>query len=302
MQRRCPLNTLVLCASLVAALGCFSLAGDIVPSPGPVVPTHKTLTDVEPRIAINDVNTPGDNDSLYRISASGSYYLTGNIASPAGEAAIEIAASDVTVDLNGFTITGNDVGRGIKNFNAVTAITIIDGTVRNTTGGDAIDFPGVTNLRLERVVARSNAFNGFTVGVRSTVKDCLAIANGGIGISAGPDSVIEDCQALDNTGGHGISVSSGCLVVRCTARNSGTASGPDFGGINVNAGANNGLIQDCFISGNDRGIIISGTGWTVVRNVAKANIGPNYSIIPGNHVGTQTNDPTTAGPWANLSN
>lgn len=302
MQSRSVLLVLLLCMLLALTLGSISNAGDLAPNPGPVSPTLKNLTDVEPRTAINSVNTPGDNDSVYRISASGSYYLTGNITSQVGKAAIEIAASNVSIDLNGFTISGADVGRGITYFGAITSITIVNGTIRNTISGDAVDLAGATNLRLERLVARANSFNGFTVGARSTVKDCLAIANGGFGISSGPDSVIENCQALDNTGGHGITVSSGCRVIGCTARNSGTAVGPDFGGISVNASQNIGLIQNCFVTGNDRGIIISSTGWTVINNVAKANIGPNYSIIPGNHVGAVTSDPAVAGAFANISN
>lgn len=62
-------------------------AGDLNPPAGPVSPTHKTLTEIEPRTAISMANTPGDADSLFKITQPGSYYLTGNItASPAGTA------------------------------------------------------------------------------------------------------------------------------------------------------------------------------------------------------------------------
>lgn len=63
---------------LVLGLGVLAVAGDLNPPAGPVAPTMKTLDEVEPRIAINRVNTPGDADSLYKITQPDSYDLTGN--------------------------------------------------------------------------------------------------------------------------------------------------------------------------------------------------------------------------------
>ncbi len=302
MSRHSNHRAMFLCAVFVTSPAAVLLAGDIAPPAGPVTPTHKTLTEVEPRVAINAENTPGDADSVFRIAQPGSYYLSESITGALSKTTIKIAASDVTLDLCGFTISGAGVGRGIKTFGAVSGITIRNGIIRNTTGGDAVDLDGASGCVLEGLIARSNSFNGFTTGTRCVMRNCLSISNGSIGISAGADSVIENCQALDNTGSHGIVLSSRCRAIGCVARNSGTAVAPDFGGINVNPSALNGLIQNCFVTGNDRGIIISGTGWTVINNVAKANIGPNYSIIPGNHVGAITADPATAGPFANISN
>ena len=50
----------------------FSLAGPLDPPAGPVTSTYKTLNEVEPRTPINVVNTPGDADSLFKITAPGS--------------------------------------------------------------------------------------------------------------------------------------------------------------------------------------------------------------------------------------
>lgn len=62
--------------------------------------------------AINTANTPGDSDSLFKITRPGRYYLGGSVRvlafsgfPPSTMIAIEIAASDVTLDLNGFTIS-----------------------------------------------------------------------------------------------------------------------------------------------------------------------------------------------------
>src|SRR6187397_3128637 len=77
-------------------------AGDLNPPAGPVGSTMKNLSDVEPRIAVNATNTPGDADSVFKITQSGSYYLAGNITGVSAKYGVEIAASGVTLDLNGF--------------------------------------------------------------------------------------------------------------------------------------------------------------------------------------------------------
>jgi hypothetical protein len=43
-----------------------------------VASTYKTLSEIEPRIALNQANTPGSASKLFRITQPGSYYLTGN--------------------------------------------------------------------------------------------------------------------------------------------------------------------------------------------------------------------------------
>src|SRR5262245_58582086 len=87
--------TLPVCLSILIIGVWIASAGDLNPPPGPVTPTMKTLVEVEPRIAINNVNTPGDADSTFKIVQSGSYYMTGNITAIAGRIGIEVAANNV---------------------------------------------------------------------------------------------------------------------------------------------------------------------------------------------------------------
>ena len=94
-------------AMLVAALAAMpALAGDLNPPAGPVAPTMKPLTDVEPRIAVNATNTPGNTTNQFIITQPGSYYLTGNIAGVSGKSGILVASNGVTLDLMGFTMVG----------------------------------------------------------------------------------------------------------------------------------------------------------------------------------------------------
>jgi hypothetical protein len=71
-------------AAAIAATGLIAAAGDLNPPAGPVAGTMKTLTEVEPRIAINATNTPGDVNSLFKITQLGPYSLTVDITRVVG--------------------------------------------------------------------------------------------------------------------------------------------------------------------------------------------------------------------------
>ncbi len=79
-----------------------SAQGPLTPPAAPA-PSMKSLAQIEPRIAISTTTT---------ITASGSYYLTGNLAG-----SVMIQVSDVTLDLNGFTILNSSFGIGIGSGN-----------------------------------------------------------------------------------------------------------------------------------------------------------------------------------------
>ena len=52
----------------------WSFAGDLNPPPGTVMPTMKTLDEVEPRTPLDPADVP------IVIGSSGSYYITGNFS------------------------------------------------------------------------------------------------------------------------------------------------------------------------------------------------------------------------------
>src|SRR5262249_15640649 len=71
---------------------------------------------------VDSAHTPGNATNAFIITQPGSYYLTGNVAVASGSA-IVIATNDVTLDLNGFTIsstaspaagTANLLGSGLQ--------------------------------------------------------------------------------------------------------------------------------------------------------------------------------------------
>jgi len=212
MRRIRSTSVVALSFSLVGALTCS--AGPITPPPGPVVSTGKTLTEVEPRVAINAANTPGDSNSIYKITQPGSYYLTANLTGASGEHGIEITSSDVTIDLYGFVLKG---AAGSLDGISATAddlnrINIANGSVLSF-GGDGIDL-GTTNgtgYRIERVHAWSNGGEGIRAATSAVVAACTANQNSGDGISVGYLSTITDCSVRSN-GGYGIALATGSVT------------------------------------------------------------------------------------------
>ena len=205
----------------VAGVGtlCAS-AGPLTPPPGAPAPTDKPLADVEPRIAINAANTPGDVDSVFRIAAPGSYYLTGNIVAGAGDNGIDINANDVVLDLNGYTIRGLDGSLdGIAAF-ARQNVTIRNGVITDFEG-EGIQFSlTAANTLIEHVRVADNGTAGIQVGGSAIVRNCSAFRIGGSGISANNSSLIESCTAREN-GGDGFSTGVNYVVTHCVARQNG---------------------------------------------------------------------------------
>ena len=282
-------NTLARAAlTLLAAGGVISTlvwAGPLNPPSGAVSSTYKTLTEVEPRIAINSTNTPGDADSLFKITQPGSYYLTGNITGVIGKHGIEIAASGVSIDLNGFSLVGVASMGAFDGIYAsvfgLTNLAVVNGSIRNW-GQDGIDFFSQTAYacRIESVVATGNAEIGFSVHSRSVISHCTS--NGGTKcIYAISACAIHDC-AVSAASQQGMLIQHGCVVTSSVAN--GNADG-----FNVNGGttvtdcaayqntgigfmANDGTeIVHCTSSSNNLDGIKCASGCTIVGNACSSN-------------------------------
>ena len=232
--------------------GASALAGPLVPPAGPIAPTYKTLSEVEPRTPVQSL--PGQTDAAYLISQPGSYYLTNNINIGQDRIAIRITANDVTLDLNGFAITGpgssgNSSGIAFSTFR--TGVVIRNGTVRN--------FPNhgisarIDAGRIENIVTSGNGGWGIenTGGTFSTtIIGCVAIANSGGGIHGGSTAVITESIARNN-GGNGIQTGNSSRVTGCTSR-SNAQNGFLVG--------DNSSISECIAAGNTE------NGFSIARN------------------------------------
>jgi hypothetical protein len=147
-------------------------AGRLDP-PGAPDPTGKTLTEVEPRTAISTENTPGDGDALFRITVPGSYYLTGNVLGEVGKHGIEIATSNVTIDLMGLSLLGVEESlSGIFKSGTQDRLTIRNGIIFGwgQMGIDLSTDGKGTGYIVEDVISSSNGQHG--------IRLCLLIRSG----------------------------------------------------------------------------------------------------------------------------
>ena len=205
--------------SALAAMTSRAAAGPLNPPPGAVASSAKPLAEVEPRTAVNATNTPGDANSVYKISLPGSYYLTGNVQGVAGKSGIEIASGGVTLDLMGFSVigTGSGVEYGINTSgSSLSGVTVRNGVVRGW-AANGIEFSGTTDSpHIEGIHAVSNGGIGINTGPGSRVLNCTVESNASIGMIIGAGSAAEGCVARDNVG-VGIQTSSGCSLRGCVA-------------------------------------------------------------------------------------
>lgn len=120
----------------------------------------------------------------YKITEPGSYRLNGNLAVKAADTtAINIDASNVTIDLNGFSITGpgSSVGLyGIADLSADTAVAVRNGIIVGFSYG--IQLTG----------------SGFKDAVTGAIIENMRVYNNGVGISSGPSSLLRNNVVTGN--------------------------------------------------------------------------------------------------------
>lgn len=296
-------------------------AGPLNPPAGPVASTGKTLTEVEPRTAVNETNTPGNASGTFVISQPGSYYLTGNLAAVAGKSGIIVTATEVTLDLCGFTITGTPTSSaGVYVDNGGSGRTIVrNGHIRGfqqdgvhlavsgiaplctvedmvlsgngTTSGAgvrAVSGAGQGGVVIRRCTATSN-YQGINVDKAGTIEDCAVYGSIDSGIVSFERSVIRGCTAMNN-GVFGIQATFRCRVSGNTCISNGAAAGGNGGGIS--AGGSN-CVEDNLCDGNPGFGYAIGSTNLMVRNVARSN-NTNWSFNANNR-GIVIAAPTAAG-------
>lgn len=199
---------------LIATLACLLSAltahaqGPLTP-PGAPAPGMRSLIQVEPRIPITNVP--------FTISASGSYYLTQNFVNNSADSAITINASDVTVDMMGFRLSGPDVGpaKAIEQAPGFHRATVRNGHINLFPGGGISlgDHSAVENIMLSDVAGA-----GIVVGTYSRVHAVQVHRAGALGVSIGSYSRLTD-SVVSHTlgGGSGVVAGPGALVSGCIA-------------------------------------------------------------------------------------
>lgn len=262
----------------------------------------------------------------YEISSSGSYYLTQSIDA-GGAAGINISASNVTIDLNGYTISsdGSGAASGIFCSTAVTNITIKNGII-TTWGGHGINATNATHCTLQDIQASNNnlsgistgnsarvhgcntsenLFDGINTGMQSNVTYCTATGNGTDGIDINSNSSVSECLATDN-GQNGIEGSTNCQVSNSTGNNNAedgislsiagiistsTANSNGHDGFDINSGAN---IYGCTAKSNTLHGYNCGSDVSASNNTADNNLQSGFMIY-GNDARIDSNHSTDNG-------
>jgi hypothetical protein len=140
----------------------------------------------------------------YVITQPGSYRLTGNLNPPAGTDAIDINASNVTLDLNGFSIigAGGSGGNGIVGTGG--QVTVRNGTVSGM-GGNGISLG--SNAIVADVHVVGNGGDGIVTGTAGQVRHSSVSNNAGVGILLNGSGGAAIENIVNNNGGYGLQMS-----------------------------------------------------------------------------------------------
>jgi len=252
--------------------------------------------------------TPGDTAGYpVSLTTSGSYVLTSNLTVTGTSAAISIDADDVTVDLNGFTISGPVICSGSGS------------TLQCSTG--ASSGAGVQNNSYARLTVRDGVIRGFFYGVvagesarveRLTITDTLQDGIYGL------DGLIAVGNHVRNAADEGIeaqnrvqirdNIIEGCtatgLVVANAAVVRGNTLSQNGAGMNTGLGA---MISENSVTlshSNGFGIFAAGAS-TVSRNTVYANtdggiITGDLSLVEQNSVTNNTGAGISVLPYSSV--
>jgi hypothetical protein len=249
IHRRTALSALGLTAMAAAAK-----AGPLNPPPGDVAPTGRTNDEIYNKIpapGASDGRTPiagGNNLGIIAINQPGSYVLTGPIVvNAAAIFGILINSPDVTLDLNGYSITCSSSGTvAISIQNNCNRVTVRNG---RTVGG----FAGITTgVALRNVVLEDLSVSGtrgtgiffdssvgvvrrctlYDIGVASASTDGFTVAGFSL---TGSGSRLEDCSAFNvvhNAAGQSVrayTITGDWVISNCIAYNFSVPPAPTTG-------------------------------------------------------------------------
>lgn len=192
------------------------------------------------------------------INQPGSYRVTQNLSTQSSSPCLLIDANDVTIDLQGHTITGNgsqtSTGIAVSPNSSLSNIEARNGTVTSFRIG--INLSRTRGARVERMrvfdnvigiivggssvvtsnIVMRNGSDGIRIDVAededrsSLITDNVASENGRVGILAGADNTVRGNLAKDN-GSAGIAVGCPSLVAGNTTPNNNTGSRLSIKGI-----------------------------------------------------------------------
>jgi len=215
------------------------------------------------------------------ITSSGSYQLKNNLTSTGD--CLKILVNDVSIDLNGFTISGAHTGAAITDLSAARSVLAVShGILYNFKTG--INLAKSGTIEVEDVRAVNMVGDGIDGGQHTVVSGTQSVGNGGKGISLGADSTVTGSTANNNTGGAGISMGVQARVTGNTANNNGTDGivTSDRSLVSQNQTSNNKS------DGISVGFATTVSGNTAVQNGLRGIDAAGHDLIEGNVTNNNT--------------
>jgi hypothetical protein len=243
---------MVLLSTIHSQLSTLRAQGGLTP-PGAPAPTMKTLAQIEPRTPIASLPVT--------ITNPGSYYLTTNATFTSF--GIRVRTNDVSLDLNGFTITGDggttDFGVDIDPTSRISGVSVRNGKFRNMGGGVMVRGSGADDVVVEGLQ------------MQTIVQTGIYLSEGCAGAVI-RDNLLVDC-------GNAIRIAAGA---------SNTISGVTIANNRISAGSGAGIEIVAVSSGIVRGVSVlnnqlAGTGGTAILIVPVAGGSTQRLLVDGNH-------------------
>ena len=256
-------------------VGAMVFGGPITPPGGAIAPTGRTLDEIfnkVPVVGAADGRIPiAGGTSTVTISQPGSYVLTGNITVSSGSG-ININASDVTLDLNGFRVmTTANSGTVIVINTGTNNVVVRNGLVAGGNTGVACTNNAVGAL-IEDVAISGTKITGISLsgGCRGCIIHRCRVSDTGSTTTAADASL--GITGISNGLAIGTRIED-CSVSRLFYNGSGTGT---LRGISMGGSASAVIGCNVYHDGALTGTGIAGTG-SVYRNNTVTNFGTAYS-------------------------
>lgn len=237
-----------------------------------------------------DLNLPVK--GLYDFSAitvSGFYRLADNVSDQ-----ITISVSDVTLDLNGHTVSGGTYGIVINS--GLNNVTIKNGTVRSTTLNGIQVNSGCSDITVENIVVKQAVVGiGFDTAVNCVVRNCdMNLNTTGLLLDTCANISVNQCSATANQrAGYDLLSSTTCMIVGCKALSNGDGNSNTTGeaascfGFVSNSGYGN-VFEQCIANSTQN---LNATDWDAHISGFALRNGESCSKIIKCEAGNSTSHP-----------
>jgi parallel beta-helix repeat protein len=215
-------------------------------------------------IEINQAKVLAAGGFPYTISGAGSYRLTGNLSVSGSHDGIDVFASSVTIDLNGFSIGGPGTGSGndgiVTGAAPTTALTVKNGTITSFTRG--LNLETGTGSTVTNIHVNGDGW-GILVGSNSVIENSVSTSNTDNGL----ECTGSNCTISGNTANSNLNFGIYCLGGSCAISHNTVNGNSNVG---IDCGAAGCVVSGNTANGDNSGILVTGAS-VVIGNTMESN-------------------------------